>query len=148
MSVKKSRKSSCEKPRRQARQLKPNAFPASHSKKVKENLNNVGRPKKKHSPSTTNNVHDISWRWVRYCENIEKRSRYQHLRAATYDDVILFLKWNLDNLRSRKRSSIFQKFKHWRQLHRKQAKKDFDEDTRKDINDVCSVIRSHCKQNR
>lgn len=148
MSVKKSRKPGCEKPRRQARQLKPNAFPASHYQKVKENLNKVGRPKKKHSPATTNNVHDISGRWVRCCENIGERSPYQHLKAATYDDVILFLKWNLDNYRSRKRSSIFQKFKHWRQLYREKAKKDFDEDTRKDINDVCSVLRPHCEQNR
>lgn len=138
MSVKNSRKSSCQKPqrRRQRRQPKPNAFPAGHYQKAKEDFLKLGRVKKSHSPSTKNNVNDISMRWVRYCKNIEEENLKQHIKDATYDDVVTFLRWNLDNYKSRKRSNIRQKFKHWRQLYRKCAEMEFDPSTRQDINDV------------
>ena len=153
MPVKKSRKSSSQKPlpRRQRcppkpRQPKPHAFPASHYQKAKEDFNKIGRVKKNHSPATKNNTNEISGRWVHYCQNIDKDDPKQHIKDATYDDVVLFLRWNLDNYRSRKRSNIIQKFKHWRQIYRKWAQKEFDVDAREDINDVRSVLIHRCEQ--
>ena len=71
----------------------------------------------------------------RFCKNIEEHP-VQLIRNALNDDVKLFLRWILDNYPSRKRSSIFQKFKHWRQLYQKYAEKVWPEGRRVEINDV------------
>jgi hypothetical protein len=73
----------------------------------------------------------------RYCENTKKEDPLQSLRDADRDDLMLFLEWILDNYRSRKRISIFQKFKHWRQLFRKYAPKAWPETWRYEVNNVC-----------
>lgn len=53
-------------------------------------------------------------------------NKLQLLRCASKEVVMGFLEWNLDNYRSRKSTSLYQKFKHWRQLYRKHTGKDWN----------------------
>jgi len=113
---------------------KPLAFPAEHYEKRRRQLDKVGVVKKNHSPSTKNNVNEISVRWNKYCKNTEKNA-LEYLKTANRNDVMIFLEWILDNYRSRKRISIRQKFKHWRQLFRKHAEKKWPKPWRQEVND-------------
>jgi hypothetical protein len=83
----------------------------------------------------------------RYCENMKEDSKedfkedlprdpLQMLQTAERDDIMLFLEWILDNYPSRKKISIIQKFKHWRQLFRKYAGRTWPDSWRSEVNDV------------
>lgn len=63
-------------------------------------------------------------------------NKLQLLRCASKEVVMGFLEWNLDNYRSRKSTSLYQKFKHWRQLYRKHTGKDWNDGWRIEVNDV------------
>jgi hypothetical protein len=74
----------------------------------------------------------------RYCENTEKEAK-RLLAKAKRNDVMLFLEWILDNYPSRKRISLRQKFKHWRQFFRKIVGQRWRDDWREEVNDVSQM---------
>lgn len=79
----------------------------------------------------------------RYCESMKedfkedlRRDPLEMLQTAERDNIMLFLEWILDNYPSRKKISIIQKFKHWRQLFRKYAGRTWPDLWRSEVNDV------------
>jgi hypothetical protein len=82
-----------------------------------------------------NNIANVS----RFCMNTNNGANYDAndlLAKAERNNVMLFLEWILDNYSSRKRTSLRQKFKHWRQLYRKIVDRRWRDDWREEINDV------------
>ena len=80
----------------------------------------------------------------RFCENTKKNPT-QLLKNASNHDLKIFLQWIIDNYPSRKRTSIRQKYKHWRQLYRKYAEKDWPKDVNEEINDVWKSLQIFIK---
>ncbi|KAF2188461.1 hypothetical protein K469DRAFT_565307 [Zopfia rhizophila CBS 207.26] len=119
----------------QQRKLQPKPkFSAKHYQKPREGLKRIGIVKSNHSPSTKI-MEDTAYKLTlsRYCKNIEA-DPIPLIKSALKQDVILFLRWNLDDSRSRKRTSIRQKFKHWRQLYRKYANQNWPDAWREEVN--------------
>ncbi|KAI9685459.1 MAG: hypothetical protein M1822_004590 [Bathelium mastoideum] len=69
--------------------------------------------------------------------NTNQNSRIA-IESASQSEITTFLRWNLDNYSARKRSSIRQLFKHWRQLYRRTTGKDWALEDQQDVNTYIS----------
>ncbi|KAH6666137.1 hypothetical protein B0J14DRAFT_643409 [Halenospora varia] len=67
-----------------------------HYHQHRQRLVEQGIVKKKHAPSTKNNINGLKKKWTEHC-TFFKKDRLQFLRLATKEDIMIFMKWILDN---------------------------------------------------
>ncbi|KAL2847243.1 hypothetical protein BJY01DRAFT_212753 [Aspergillus pseudoustus] len=74
--------------------------------------------RRQHAKSTQNNIQGIKKKWIRHCEFLGE-NRLTYLVEAKKEDVMIFLKWLLDNSNIKKFSSLHENWRLWCQLYRK-----------------------------
>ncbi|KAH6676010.1 hypothetical protein B0J14DRAFT_626351 [Halenospora varia] len=106
-----------------------------HYYQHRQRLVEQGIVKKKHAPSTKNNINGLKKKWTEHC-TFFKKDRLQFLRLAIKEDIMIFIKWILDNYpRVRKQSSLHQYFRQFRILRRRCVGHSLYAKTMEDVND-------------
>ncbi|KAE8397492.1 hypothetical protein BDV37DRAFT_291961 [Aspergillus pseudonomiae] len=106
-----------------------------HYRQHRRDLENTGVFQKRHAKSTKNNIKGcLQWTGIRHCDFLGEH-RLKFLVAARKEDVMIFLKWILDNYAIKKFSSLHENWRQWCQLYRQAVGRSLHTKCRSDIND-------------
>ncbi|KAE8334283.1 hypothetical protein BDV24DRAFT_173079 [Aspergillus arachidicola] len=106
-----------------------------HYRQHRRDLENIGVFQKRHAKSTKNNIKGcLRWIGVWHCDFLGEH-RLNFLVAARKEDVMIFLKWILDNYAIKEFSSLHENWRQWCQLYRQAVGRTLHAKCRSDIND-------------